>query len=96
MTVAELFAQLQVAMAAGQGSIDVVVRAEDDGGSDYCGTVGTAEVEVGEDGTPFFAIDCGPDESDDEFVEEGAGEAGEEEADESEEGDEADEDPKPS
>jgi len=45
--------------------LEIVVRAWDDDGSDYCGTIGTAEVEHAhdEDDTPFFAVDCGEEES---------------------------------
>ena len=94
MTVAELIALLHRA----PGHLEVVVRAQDDDGSDYCGTVGTAQVEKVDGappGTPdFFAIDCGPEDSDD-FGPEEDEEAGEEletaeELDE-EEGDEGDE-----
>jgi hypothetical protein len=91
MTVAELFAQLQAAIAAGQGQLEVVVRAVDDEGSDYCGTIGQAAVETNKEGSTFFAIDCGPEESDDWQGDEdelGEGEAGEEELDESDEADE--------
>ena len=96
MTVAELLALLQNA----PGNLDVVVRAVDDGGSDYCGTVGSAEVEVGAEGETFFAIDCGPEESDDGFEEDdeaGEDDEADEEEEETDEADEADEeDPKPS
>lgn len=46
------------------GKLEIVVRAWDDDGSDYCGTISGAEVQHGhdEDDTPFFAIDCGPEE----------------------------------
>jgi hypothetical protein len=90
MTVAELIALLHKA----PGHLEVVVRA-DDGEADYCGTVGTAQIEQVEKPVPgepamFFAIDCGPEESDDFGEEDEAGEdlgSGEEE-----DGDEAEED----
>lgn len=61
MTVAELIALLQTA----PGHLDVVVRAEDDNGSDYCGTIGAAGIENSPEAGAFFAIDCGPEDSDD-------------------------------
>lgn len=69
MTVGEL----KKLLADARDDLDVVVRAWDDSGgdgdddnSDYCGTIGCAGVEYAhdEDGTPFFAIDCGPEEVD--------------------------------
>jgi len=86
MNVAELFAQLSAAMQAGQGELEVVVRAEDDNGSDYCGTVGVAQIETNAEGA-FFALDCGPEESDDWD----GGEEGDEDVGEGDKGDEAEE-----
>lgn len=42
--------------------MEIVVRAWDDAGSDYCGTIDGAEVQRAhdEDNTPYFAIDCCP------------------------------------
>jgi hypothetical protein len=88
MTVMELYALLQSAVQAGQGQAEVVVRAQDDGGSDYCGGIGEAGIQTNEDG-PYFAIDCFPEDSDDyEGDEDGAGEGDEagEEAEEEEGG----------
>jgi hypothetical protein len=44
--------------------LEIVVRAWDEDDNDYCGTVSGAEVQHAhdEDDTPFFAIDCCPDE----------------------------------
>ena len=93
MTVDELRALLQNV----PGSLEVVVRADDDNGSDYCGTVGVAEVQMDGEGKAFLALDCGPEDSDDwdggeddggegQASEEGE-EEGTEEAEEGEEGD---------
>lgn len=46
--------------------MEIVVRAWDDDGSDYCGTIDGVEVQCAhdEDSTPYLAIDCCPDEED--------------------------------
>lgn len=46
--------------------LEIVVRAFDDDGSDYCGTIDVAGIELtcGGDDTPFLAIDCGPEDRD--------------------------------
>jgi hypothetical protein len=57
--------ELRNLLAGVPDHLEIVVRAWDDDGSDYFGTVGGAEVQYAhdEDDTPFFAIDCGEEES---------------------------------
>lgn len=47
--------------------LEITVRARDDD-NNYCGTITFAEVEhmCGGDDTPYFAIDCCPDDEEDE------------------------------
>lgn len=62
MTVGEL----RELLAGVSDYLEIVVRAWDDD-NDYCGTISGAEVQHDHDeGTPFFAIDCCPDEDGEE------------------------------
>lgn len=48
--------------------LEIVVRAWDDAGSDYCGGISGAQVELAhdEDCSPYFALDCCQDDDEEE------------------------------
>jgi hypothetical protein len=58
--------ELRKALDGVGDELEIVVRAWDENGSDYCGTIGSAEVQYAhdEDDTPFLALDSGPEDTD--------------------------------
>lgn len=59
--------ELRKLLEGASDDLEIVVRAWDDD-NDYCGTISGVAVEHAhdEDDTPFLAVDCCPDEDDDD------------------------------
>ena len=57
--------ELRKALEGVDPDLEIVLRAWDDDGSDYCGTIGAVAVQHShvEYDTPFLAIDAGPEDA---------------------------------